>query len=511
MVASSVMSSLLHGRLCIATSVLLSAFAGGCGEAETTTGGTGGDGGGTPLPEPVATMAELLVPFDANRQDLEGPGGWSTQYGKSPEIVAVPRGRLIDVLVQGYEDNQPKSKSEALVLRLQPREDDYVITAVLNPPMLDRVMGLGVDGDAVFVASGIDETDTLTLDDPAPGEYRSGIVRVVKQTWDGAVLFDTDLDLARQAKGGSPELLINPMVAATSRLAVGGGRVALVHGINTDADHAINARHQKAITTHLDAETGEVARTSSVWVSHSFDQRVFHDGTSFIELHLGDAYPRDILFAPVEPDSGPYSALAIKGALGANNTFTRLGNAALIESDPDFGYLVLFATEPGAATTAMITASRDLGLVRVRRDLAKTPPGSSPVDPSMPDTFDVESAGQTRQNRLRWLTHYQSETGGQSHAERPKLVPLGGDRYVVLWERWDANGGKFAGTWGMVIDATGAVLVEATELTDSHLPRGDDAFALYGEAAWITGDRQLRELHVHVVDAKLAYRRIVVE
>ncbi len=69
----------------------------------------------------------------------------------------------------------------------------------------------------------------------------------------------------------------------------------------------------------------------------------------------------------------------------------------------------------------------------------------------------------------------------------------------------------FAGTWGMVIDAAGAPLVDAAMLTDSHLPRGDDAFALDGEAAWITGDSEARELHLHVVGATLAYRRIVVE
>lgn len=493
---------------CVAGAVLFSPLLGGC-DGSGSSGG-GGEGGGEPLPEPVAQVGELLVPFDADRLDLEGPAGWSTQYGKSPEIVPVARGRVIDVLVQGYEASQPKS--QAHVLRLTPSAGDYVITAVLEPPLLDRVMGLGVDDeDAVFVASGVDETDTLTLTDPAPGQYRSGIVRVVKQTWDGAVQFDTDLDLARQATGTSPELLINPMVAATSRLALGGGRVALVHGINTDTDTGIMARHQKAITTHLDAATGEVTRTSSTWVSHSFDQRVFHDGTSFIELHLGDAYPRDVVFAPVEPDSGPFSALAIKGDTGANNTFTRLGNAALVEDDPEIGYLVLFATEPTADTGAPIAGSRELGLVRVRRDVAQTPPGGSPVDPAMPDVFEVQSGGASKQNRLRWLTHYQADTGGQSHAERPKLVPVGKDRYVVLWERWDTGGGMFAGTWGMVIDAAGAPLVDAAMLTDSHLPRGDDAFALDGEAAWITGDSEARELHLHVVGATLAYRRIVVE
>ncbi len=476
----------------------------------TVDGGETETGSGEPPPMPVSTVAELLVPFDTNTMDVEGPAGWSTQYGKSPEIVAVPRGRDIDVLVQDYAAG-PNGK--AFALRLEPLAADYVITAVLEPPMLDRIMGLARDPDDVlYVASGVDETDTLTLEDPMPGQYRSGIIRVVKVGWDGSVQFDTDLDLARQAAGEAPELLINPMVAATSRLAFGGNAVALVHGINTDTDWAIEARHQKALTTHLDATTGDVTRTSSIWVSHSFDQRMFHDGTGFVELHLGDAYPRDVALARVEPDSGAYSLLAIKGPTGANNTFTRLGNAALIDGDPTYGYLALFATEPTPGTDGMIAGSRELGVVRVRRDFETVDPGAGMhLDPGMPDAFDVQSGGQNRQNRLRWLTSYQADTGGQSHAERPKLVPLGDDTYAVLWERWDAGGTTFAGTWGMVIDATGAALVAATELTDSHLPRGDDAFPLDGEAAWITGDAAAQQLHVHVVDAQLAYRRIVVE
>ena len=286
--------------------------------------------------------------------------------------------------------------------------------------------------------------------------------------------------------------------------------VALVHGINTDTDWGIMARHQKALTTHLDASSGAVTRTSSIWVSHSFDQRMFHDGTGFVELHLGDAYPRDIVLA--RPDGNSYSLLAIKGDTGNNNTFTRLGNAALVENDATYGFVALFATEPTPTTDAMVAGSRELGLVRVRRDFyAVDPAAGLHLDPGMPDTFDVQSGGTMRQNRLRWLTSYQADTGGQSHAERPKLVALGDDTYAVLWERWDAGGSAFAGTWGMVIDATGATLAEPAMLTDSHLPRGDDAFPLDGEAAWITGDAAARQLHLHVVDAQLAYRRIVVE
>jgi len=484
------------------------------GSVDGTADGTADETADEPPPMPVATIGELLIPFDTNLMDVEGPAGWSTQYGKSPEIVAVPSGRTIDVLVQDYT---PGPNGHAYALRLEPLDADYVVTAVLEPPMIDRIMGFARDpNDVLYVASAVDETLTLTLEDPMPGQYRSGIVRVVKVGWDGAVQFDTDLDTARQtagvAMGAAPELVINPMVAATSRLSWGAGTVALVHGINTDTDWGIMARHQKALTTHLRSDDGTVTRTSSIWVSHSFDQRLFHDGTAFVELHLGDAFPRDVVLARVEPDSGAYSLLAIKGDTGNNNTWTRLGNAALIDGDPTYGYLALFATEPTPATDLQVAGSRELGVVRVRRDFyAVAADAGLHLDPGMPDTFDVQSGGAARQNRLRWLTSYQADTGGQAHAERPKLVPLGDDTYAVLWERWDAAGVMFAGTWGMVIDATGATLVPATELTDSHLPRGDDAFPLDGEAAWITGDSVAKQLHIHVVDAQLAYRRIIVE
>ncbi|MCY0988732.1 hypothetical protein OV203_16475 [Nannocystis sp. ILAH1] len=482
------------------------------GPVATDTGptSTGTTDTGEPPPVPVGTIAELLVPFDVNQEDLVGPTSWEPQYGKSPEIVAVPLGATIDVLVQDYAQGPD---GHAYVLRLEPSADDYVITAVLEPQMLDKVMGLARDPDGqLYVASGVAEGDTLTLDDPQPGQHRGGIVRVVKQSWDGAVQFDTDVDLGREAVAPDSEPIINPMVAGTARLAWGAGALALVHGNNTDTDWNIMARHQKALTTHLDAGSGTVTRTSSIWVSHSFDHRLFHDGLGFLELHLGDAFPRDVTFARVEPDSDPYSLLGIKGNTGNNNTFTRLGNAAPIEGDPTYGYLALFATESTTGTGDLVSGSRELALVRVRRDFETVPADSGMhLDPALPDIFDVESGGEPRQNRLRWLTHYQSENGGTTHAERPKLVPLGDDTYAVLWERWDGAQPAFAGTWGMVIDAAGEALVPAALIADTHLPRGDDAFPLAGNAAWITGDAAARQLDIHIVDAQLGYRHVVVE
>jgi hypothetical protein len=87
--------------------------------------------------------------------------------------------------------------------------------------------------------------------------------------------------------------------------------------INTDPDWNIGGtRHQKALSTRLDATSGAIIRTSSVWVSHSFDQRLLYDGEGIIEHHLGDAYPRYIVFAR---DHTSYPLFHIKGDLGSGD------------------------------------------------------------------------------------------------------------------------------------------------------------------------------------------------
>lgn len=467
------------------------------------------DPSGDTSPDPVATIAELLVPFDVNRQDLEGPASWATQYGKSPEIVVVAEEGALAVLAQDYMGDAP---GRAVMLQLSPSDLDYAVTQVREPPFLERILGFSHDEEgAYYVASAIDEDADITVANPPEGVFRENIVRVVKLGWTGEPAFDIDLDTARGAADGDAEPLINPMVAASGRLAVGGGRVALVHGINTPPDDA-DVRHQKAVTTHLDAASGAVLEVSSIWVSHSFDQRVLHDGESFIELHLGDAYPRHVAIARVEPDSGELAAFHIKGDLGANNTYTRLGD--VVPLDGEHGALVLFSTESTTTTNPLfpdvrnferIAGSRDLALVRLTSGFA--------VDTSLPDVLTVESSGEQQTNALRWLTNYQDESGGMIHAERPKLVDVGEGRYVVLWEQWTLNDNRetFDGTFGMVVDLGGEILVTPAMLTSDHLPRGDDAVAFQGHAVWVTGDRDLRALYVHHVDGELMYRRVTVE
>jgi hypothetical protein len=495
-------------------------------ESQGSDDSTAGDDSPEPdLPgpqDPVTTVAESLVPFDVNREDLAGPGSWDTNYGKTPELIAVPEGNGFAVFAQNY-DTEGVNKS--VLLHLDPSVDDYVITGITEPPFLDRIMGLDHDAaGTIFVASGIIDSD---IDEtyPAPGEYRSGIVSVVSTDWDGTVNFDIDLDLAREAFDG-PELLVNPMVAASARLAYGANTIAVVHGNNTDPDPDLNGtRHQKAVTTHLDASSGAISRSSSIWVSHSFDQRMLFDGQGFIEMHHGDAFPRHVAFARIGPgnsdgDSGEVPLFHIKGDLGDNVTRTQIGDVARIENDPDYGYLAVFIAERSSGTDNIvpqqdrIAGTREIAVVRIKQAFEEDGGDElNHLDPALPDTLDVTSSGTPRTNRLRWITNYDDEGPAQALAERAKLVAIGGDAFIVMWERHElgADGYSFAGSFAATLDQQGQIVAGPEQVSDSRLPRGDDAFPLEGGGAFLTGDSELRELHLHIVDADLATRVVVIE
>jgi hypothetical protein len=451
--------------------------------------------------KPVSPVGQL-VPHDETA-DWEGPS--STIYGKAPEIVAVADTFGIDVL---FQDMDLADDVHAKLVRIDRDQERFVVTQIVDVPTLDVVMGLAADDEGFrYVASGATEGHLVTDDFPALGEYREDVVHVDKIDRDGEVVWTVDLDMARGEAFPGAELVINPMVAATSRLVWGGGRLALLHGINTDFDGAV--RHQKALTTHLDAATGAITKAASIWVSHSFDQRLIFDGQGFVELHLGDAYPRQIVMARAEPDSAPYPVMHNKGTTGDNNTYSRLGAIALIppEADPDYGYLVVFSTE----STPDITGgeAKNVGLSRIRRDFETTDPNvGGHLDPALPDELISAIDGVDYTNKLQWLTDYTTESGLQ--AERPKIVALGCDTYVVLWEEWSLLTGEFFGTQGLVIDGKGEVLVEKKLVTEHHIPRGDDAFALDNSAAWISAS-ETGAIHVNRVYADLSYTRDTIE
>jgi hypothetical protein len=335
--------------------------------------------------------------------------------------------------------------------------------------------------------------------------HRPGIVKLVKFDANGCKTLEVDADNERQKADPKSEPIINPMTAATSRLAYHEGRLALVHGINVDYDPEVMARHQKAMTTHFDANSGAATLTESMWVSHSFEQRLFWDGSGFVELHLGDAFPRSIAlgrFNDGKDGTETYELFKLKGDTGDNNTFTRLGGIAPIAAG-DLGYLVVFTTERAAETAEIINGTRDLAYLRVSRGFADMDEkGTSFVDGAV--TQQVTSAGKAVSNKLTWLTDY---AASMAQADRPHVAAISGDQVVVLWEQWTGTGDRastFAGTQALLLGTDGVVKVMPKQITQRHLSRGDDLVALGAQALFVSGDGTSKKLTLNLVGADLA-------
>lgn len=496
----------------------------GGGGASATDGSSGSGESLTPVGTPglvdvheSRAIGKLGVPFDVNRNDLVGPDKHGAMYGRKPELVPVVDG---DALYVAWRDHTEEASAKTFLVRLE-REGAAVHVAHAYELMsLGVLLGLAIGPDGhLYYATGSLDSD-ITVEEPPVGVYRSDMVRLLKFDRAGEVAFDIDVDLARATSSDKPEQLIAPGKASTGRLLIGGGEVMLIHGINTPPDEN-GTRHQKSLSTLFDRGSGEVVRTESLWVSHSFDQRLLHDADGFIEFHLGDAYPRTVAFGRTTVDevSAAYTLMHVKGDTGANNTYTRLGN--IVRSTSMSGgtvcdYLGLVSTERTTGTTLLegakkIAGARDLALVRVRRGFEFMEKKDMPsyLDTSEIEPIPLNSGGEATSNYLRWLTSYGAGKSVDHFAERPKLVKLEGGSVLVLWERWSYD--IFDGTFGMMLDAAGEVLLEEKLLTDSHLPRGDDAIRWGKQAVWVTGDEEKGQLWLHVVDASLQYERIVVD
>ncbi|WP_394851095.1 hypothetical protein [Pendulispora rubella] len=471
---------------------------------ETTDGGTT-----VPPVQPkpaVSTFAELgVTPFDADRDDLVGPSGWDAQYGKLPELVPAAGASYVDVAVRNTNETPAR---EIAVVRVEPdAAGTWRVTRAYKVRSLGNLLGFarGADG-SYYYATGSKDPD-VTTSFPAPKQHRSNVLRALHFDSEGKTLFDVDIDIARESANKASEPIVTPGRASSSRLSVAGNTLALVHGISTEPDGA-GTRHQKAASTFFDASTGAVRGTSSIWVSHSFDQRHLVDGNDIYEFHLGDAYPRATAIGRIRDSKSGSLQMAFrpKGAQGQNNTFTRLGNLVRIDAGAGKGsFLGLLATERTADTGSLVSGSRDLALVRLTPDLAKGGEASA-VDATFGEESAVNSGGENATNRLRYLTDYHTSAPGKTHAERPKLVPIGNGEFIVLYEEWALSGDKstYNGTYALRIDGDGTIRAAATKVSQHHLPRGDDAFAYGGGAAWITGDKTKRSLTVHMVSASLA-------
>ena len=168
----------------------------------------------------------------------------------------------------------------------------------------------------------------------------------------------------------------------------------------------------------------------------------------------------------------------------------------------DLGYLVVFTTDRGLETSAILNGTRDLAFLRVSRGFSSmSEKGNAFVDGGA--TQAVMSAGAALTNKLTWLADY---AASMAQADRPQVAGIGGDQFVVLWEQWSGTGDRqstFAGTQGLLLGGDGSVKVMPKLVTMLHLSRGDDLVTLGSSSLFVSGDGVAKKLTLNLVGSDL--------
>jgi hypothetical protein len=336
--------------------------------------------------------------------------------------------------------------------------------------------------------------------------------------------------------------------AGSGRLATGANQLAAVFA-RRDYNPHDNLIHQEANSLLMDLDLSNVRVKAGNTVSHSFDQRMVFDGTDFVALNQGNAYPYAGLIIeklPTKPEGNPgisrFAAYACPTF--GNDAYFDLGGLAA-EAD---GYPLLFVstrnTEPVHAGNSqqMHHKAWDLAMVYVLRDFDKKSNPSNPYDivgsgilaggyaPNQefsvdnftwnPETSRWDKPDpRTIKRRVFWLTEYNAT----SRAVRAKLAKLRDGQYVAIWEEHILanNNWEYATTRAQIITISGDGDNKSIrkgrqiELSGLRLHEGDDALTLpiNGEphAAWVTAGTTNKQLLVQTLDANLTHKEYMLK
>ena len=454
-------------------------------------------------------VRDVGLPFDPNVQDQKsGPDDWATQYGTAPQYFAhVNADGSIDLVWNDWSMMAPTDKRRAFHFHLRPGASGWETTSSFHLASAGRVLGFSKDekNSRFYFVTSIEEDLSVKM---SPTKlHRPNIVKMIEYGRDVRIRKTWDLGQLRGKQYPDSLPLYSPMNFSTSRVLFGGGKVAMIFGVNTEVDMAIMRRHQMARYMELDVATDHIDREAGIWCSHSFEQRLAFDGGAFVEAHLGDAYPRAVELARHVIGSEPGKAtmaVNIKGKEGDNNTFSRLGGMVRLT---DGVYLVAFVTESTDGTTIeggleRVAGPRNLGLARVDLDTARMDDG---FGSEYPVTI-TDGAGKARNvvNSVVWLT---TGTETTTQIERPRIARIADNRNLVLYETWTRNGDSYAfsSVRSVLVDDNGKVVMRNAALKHQNirLPRSDDLYVLGGKAAWFSGNAGTKEIFLHTLDSKL--------
>ncbi|WP_058303591.1 copper amine oxidase N-terminal domain-containing protein [Gorillibacterium timonense] len=319
-------------------------------------------------------------------------------------------------------------------------------------------------------------------------------VKISKYSPEGTKLGETAFEAGKQSAKGTKE----PFNFANAKLRCQNGLVVAFFGrVMFQSGDGLN--HQSSTALYVNAATMQEVTLPIPYSSHSFDQDILFDGDNLIFAERGDVYDRGFTLTKVNRllnklDSvTPFSFK--NGTAAYQLTFSELGGIASASN----GYVLVGSSEKTMSASkagSHHNESRNLFLQLVSKQFEN---GSEPVL-SKGDTqeFHVSVHGwdYTASNKgVVWLTDYKEKAF--ENAAHPKVTALGGDRFLILWEKMGATKANpelltYLTTFYMIVSSDGSVISPAKEIRGARLNMGDSVTYRDGSVYWAsTNDRGL--------------------
>lgn len=274
---------------------------------------------------------------------------------------------------------------------------------------------------------------------------------------------------------------MNPFTAARCVAVVDENGVLVVH-----YGRKMYLLHQSSHTLYIDTKTMEKLTKQSVYVSHSYDQRVIttSDG-GYLFAERGDVYPRGIAITKIQKDgtSAQFVPFHFRSGLFYQRTYATIAGLAELSN----GY-ALAGTSVNTLSCKVADAqddleSRNLFLQVFKKDIKSeytSNPDAHVLKGEKRVPIETENPAEKGCNPtdidygVVWLTDYKD----QVYASVPKMMKMNDNSMLLLWEkklRINEQSSDYLGTYYCIVSNQGMFIKEPTELKNVRLSECTDA------------------------------------
>lgn len=272
--------------------------------------------------------------------------------------------------------------------------------------------------------------------------------------------------------------------------------------------------HQSSHTLYVNTKTMTKLQYLSPYTSHSFDQRVIEtsDG-GYLFAERGDAYDRGFVVSKWYPyitriwDIPNFVPFHFRNGYIYQTTYAILAGIAECSN----GYALAGISEKTLSYETDQTKvhpefneSRNLFLQVFSKQFNSGSSNQSSVQLLKGESRVAKGQYVSGTGRLEngavdygvlWLTNYT----GSIYASNPKMLNIGNDQLLLMWEKKDYNKGwnQYIESCYMIVSSDGRIIKPETRIQDIHLTEFGEPTYRDGQVYWTTSDGESMNFVVH--------------